>query len=402
MRDTSTDEVTLMDTTHRLYFVENIEYIETGPVTSTDVPAWQLSNNVGMSVKAMAEGANMVQITKNNVDYVWGNVDGACYYGADTNTFPLTRGLIVHGGIRFAAATAEHGLYYDTDWDVSFKETSDGRSKSIIFSITDTEEQRLALNDTGSIGSFSRSDASDVPLSNYPVSNLTYTFTITLNADEEYVRLDMAVENPTPEFARAEAWLSQTYPIDENSQIISSQKRRWRKDTWCFPDTPNIVDCNTDELLHPLKWNTSIGCIYYDWPTMDSGYHAVNIPSEKRGVAYVTDPDYMHFTKLWSWGNEDLYNRTEALLQDPPLAAGRPASPYYEPRGSAFNHAFFQAYEFPPFTKFSWSAAIVPIENGMEDADQIKLRLAVEEEIARLGVQVQAPQTSDTKSYHFN
>ena len=62
MRDTSTDEVTLMDTTHRLYFVESIEYIETGPVTSTDVPAWQLSNNVGMSVKAMAEGANMVQV----------------------------------------------------------------------------------------------------------------------------------------------------------------------------------------------------------------------------------------------------------------------------------------------------------------------------------------------------
>jgi len=339
------------------------------------------------------------QVSKNGLNYVWDNVEGACYYGQDSDAFPLTRGLILHGGIRFAAATAEHGLYYDTEWDVSFEETADGRSKSIIFTITDSEEQRLALNDTGSTGSFSRDDASDVPLSNYPVSNMTYTFTITLNADEEYVRLDMAVENPTAEVARAEAWLPQTYPIDENSQIIAPQKRRWRKDTWCFPDTPNIVDCNTDELLHPLKWNTSIGGIYYDWPTMDGGYHAVNIPSEGRGVAYVTDPDSTHFTKLWSWGNEEIYNRTEALLVDPPLAAGRPVSAYYEPWGSAFNHAFFQTNEFPAFSKLSWSAAIVPIEEGMGDADAITLRRVVEEEIARLDVQVKAPQTTDTKSY---
>lgn len=56
------DEVTLTETTHRLYYVEDIENIGIGPVTSTDVPAWQLTNNVGMSVTAIAEGANMVQV----------------------------------------------------------------------------------------------------------------------------------------------------------------------------------------------------------------------------------------------------------------------------------------------------------------------------------------------------
>ena len=49
--------------THRLYFVDSVEDIETGPVTSNDVPAWQLTNNVGMSITAMAEGANMVQVS---------------------------------------------------------------------------------------------------------------------------------------------------------------------------------------------------------------------------------------------------------------------------------------------------------------------------------------------------
>ena len=62
MQATATDDVTLTETTHRLYFVDSIENIETGPVTSNDVPAWQLTNNVGMSVTAMAEGANMVQV----------------------------------------------------------------------------------------------------------------------------------------------------------------------------------------------------------------------------------------------------------------------------------------------------------------------------------------------------
>jgi len=58
------------------------------------------------------------QVSKNGLNYVWDNVEGACYYGQDSDAFPLTRGLILHGGIRFAAATAEHGLYYDTEWDV--------------------------------------------------------------------------------------------------------------------------------------------------------------------------------------------------------------------------------------------------------------------------------------------
>ncbi|CAN0384912.1 unnamed protein product, partial [Discosporangium mesarthrocarpum] len=380
--------VTLTEVTHRLYYVDSLENIETGPITNKDVPAWELKNNVGMSVKAMAEGGNMVQVSKNGVDYVWDNVEGATYYGANSNSFPLTRGLILHGGIRFAAVSAEHGLYYDTDWDVSFLETADGLSKSIVFSIVDTQEQRDALNDPGSIGQFSRSDQPFVPLSNYPVSNMKYTYTITLNADEEYVRLNMAVENPTSELARAEAWLPQTYPIDSDSQIISPQRKRWRRDPWCFPDSANLVDCNTDELLHPLRWNTSIGGIYYDWPTMDGGYHAVNKPSEGRGVAYVTDPRSAHFTKLWSWGKPELYDRDEALAAKPPLAAGRPVQDYYEPWGSAFNMAFFQTSEFQPFTRYSWSAAIMPIESGMEDADQAILRRKVEQRIAELDVQV--------------
>ena len=63
MQATATDDVTLTETTHRLYFVDSIEYIGTGEApNNTDVPAWQLTNNVGMSVTAMAEGANMVQV----------------------------------------------------------------------------------------------------------------------------------------------------------------------------------------------------------------------------------------------------------------------------------------------------------------------------------------------------
>ena len=67
---------------------------------------------------------------------------GACYYGADTNNFPLKRGLSLHGGIRAAAVTAEHGLYFDTEWPITFEESDDGKSQTIVFQLTDDDEQR--------------------------------------------------------------------------------------------------------------------------------------------------------------------------------------------------------------------------------------------------------------------
>lgn len=73
---------------------------------------------------------------------VWNNCGGALYYGANENAFPLKRGLILHGGIRMAAVTAEHGLYYDTPWDIDFQESADGRSKTIVLSIVDSAERR--------------------------------------------------------------------------------------------------------------------------------------------------------------------------------------------------------------------------------------------------------------------
>lgn len=207
---------------------------------------------------------------------------------------------------------------------------------------------------------------------------MKFSYSITLKADEEFVRLKMCVENPTDASAWGEAWLPMTFPIDSDSQIISPQRKRWRRDEWCHAKSANIVDFEGEELLHPLRWKGS--GIYYDWPMMDGNYHAVNLPSQGRGVAYVTDSTTPHFTKLWSWGDKQYWNPKNVLEQ------GRPATEYYEPWGSAFNFAFFQTAQFQPHSSSSWTAAIVPLDSGMEDADVHFLRRATEAHLTRLNV----------------
>lgn len=111
----STNQVTLnKNATHDLFYVEGVSKIETGPIIGPKtVPAYELSNNKGITVKAMREGGNMVQLNKNGKEYIWDNRDGACFYGGyepqkQTNfAFPLQKGLILHGGVRFAVITAE-------------------------------------------------------------------------------------------------------------------------------------------------------------------------------------------------------------------------------------------------------------------------------------------------------
>lgn len=95
---------------------------------------------------------------------VWNNVGGALYYGAGQNAFPLKKGLILHGGIRMAAVTAEHGLYYDTEWDVDLLATSDGRSKTILMSVVDTAERRPPPEELA-VGQFTLMDQPNVPMS---------------------------------------------------------------------------------------------------------------------------------------------------------------------------------------------------------------------------------------------
>ena len=128
---------------------------------------------------------------------------GACYYGADTNNFPLKRGLSLHGGIRAAAVTAEHGLYFDTEWPITFEESDDGKSQTIVFQLTDDDEQRAkcALPDDPpgnpvtpgpfSVGGFAQPNQINVdgygvvePMSLYPTTNCIFTARITLRAGE--------------------------------------------------------------------------------------------------------------------------------------------------------------------------------------------------------------------------
>lgn len=109
-----TEGVTLTDTTHKLYFVADVTEIDKGVPNNDftrEVHALELKNNKGLSVKCMAEGANMVGLSIDGTDYIWDNIEGACYYGPKSNAFPLQRGLILHGGVRFAAICAEHGRY---------------------------------------------------------------------------------------------------------------------------------------------------------------------------------------------------------------------------------------------------------------------------------------------------
>merc|ERR1712050_104973 len=357
-------------------------------------------------------------------------------YGPNSGAFPLERGLTLHGGIRMAAVTAEHGLYFDTDWDIDFEVSDSGDSASLIFSIQDTLETRQTLNGKLSGKGFSSYDAAH-PMKNYPVTDAWFKFKVTLKSGEKFLRTECTVENTKSEPIQAEAWMPQTWPIDTNSQIISHQKKRriksgkgayvsdsWvmrsmienkyvasdmgldadstlpyysgegpfttkgmegPKDGWVVAWPPaqlgiteelkkqglwNDAEWGKFDLNYPLQWPSPDGGITYDYPYMDGPYHAISFGnSTGRGMAYVPDESSEakpHFTKMWSWGNKLLFNRTEAAQKDPPLAAGRPYAEYYEPWASAFNTAFFELYQFPP-GESSWEGRLVPITEGLDD-----------------------------------
>lgn len=156
--------------------------------------------------------------------------------------------------------------------------SEDGKGKSIIMQIQDTPENReiaskgpegayrdLSLYPEGfSSGAFSRSDIQG-PLSKYPVTNMIFTYTVTLREDEDFVRLNMKVENPTEDVQHAEAWLPMTFPVDKESFILSDQKKRWRRDEWCFPQLANVVDVNSkgmEDYQRPLDWPAPGGGIF--------------------------------------------------------------------------------------------------------------------------------------------
>lgn len=392
--------VNISQTTHNLTYVKSIQDIANGPIDGWEVvSAWELNNGI-LRVKAILEGGNLVSIQDNHDnEYIWLNKEGATNYGAGSNAFPLQRGLILHGGIRLTAVTPEHGLYYDTDWDISFEHDDD--SSSIILSIQDTLENRKALDDGMSVGQYSSPDQPSVPMSKYPVTDAIYTFKITLKKGENFVRLDASLTNTRKVPILSEIWLPQTYPITTASQTISHQNKRRIKDLWVYqsmikdnflvidqsldndknypsytgkqgfvlgiPTTPASWFAANANLLKPLDWPTGVGGILYDYPYRDGYYHGVSFGDEAgRGVAYVTLSDYgtPHYTKMWSWGNPALFNRTFALAQNPPLAAGRPAKEYYEPWGSRYNTAFFEPIEFWP-GKHGWEAFIVPFAHGL-------------------------------------
>ena len=289
-------------------------------------------------------------------------------------------------------------------------------------------------------------------MSNYPVTDATFIFKVTLKKGENFLRTKCSVENnKKDEPIQAEAWMPQTWPVTEDSQIISHQKKRRIKggsgayvtDSWVMksmikdkyvasdmgldPDhtlpqyngsgsfttkgkegpkdgwvvsyppsqlgptpemmsNPNFPDSEWRkmDLNYPLQWPSAGGGIMYDYPFMDGNYHAVSF-GDGRGVAYVPEkstPENPHFTKMWSWGNKRLFNREEALKKDPPLAAGRPATDYYESWASAFNTAFFELYQFPANNTSSWEACFVPIAEGLDaNKKQHELRAVVDEAV---------------------
>ena len=405
--------VTISKGTHTLTFVESIEKIETGPICGTEVvDAWVLENEY-LKVKCILQGGNIVSIIDKETggEHIWLNKEGAVNYGAHSNAFPLTRGLILHGGIRLAAVTSEHGLYYDCDWDINFEVDAKGRAAAIVLSIVDSQANRDLLDDQFSKGLYTVPGKEEIPMSKYPVTDAKFTLRVGLMKGDKFVRTEAIVENTRDTDIVAEAWMPQTYPITTQSQVISHQEKRRCKDLWVYTemlkenfvvsdmqldpdrDAPQykekngmIVGCpptpaawNFANLDKPLEWPSGAGGILYDYPYLDGSYHAVSY-GDGRGVAYVTQSSAAnpHYTKMWSWGNPTLFNREEALKAEPPLAAGRPKAEYYEPWGSAFNTAFFETYNFPP-GESSWKACIVPINKGLEpEKTQLQLRDTVD------------------------
>ena len=374
----ATGTVTATDTTWTLNFVHTLADIDAGkPQWSEDVPAIQLANDVGVTVTAMPKGANMVELSLGGKNFVWENKEGATYYGEGSDAFPLTRGLILNGGIRFAAVCAEHGLYYDTDWDMTWEGTDD--EKSILLSITDTAEQRAKVGDPLNVGQWNREDQAgkEIPgtMTKYPVTNMKFTYKITLKAGEDFVRLSMTVENPTDQGANAEAWLPMTFPIDADSEILSRQVTRWRRDESWNGFLPNVIrwaDIGQYgyDFNKPLSWPES--GIFYDFPEKQGTYHGCTVDEPGKGVVYYAPETSSHYTKMWGWGDPANFDRQDAIVNDP-LAAGRPYSEYYEPWSSGFNFAFFQTTEFKPKMKYNWEVAVLPIPAGLTGDLEAKL-----------------------------
>lgn len=227
--------VKISTSTKELPYVQDIHHIDSGPISAKEVvEAWVLENEY-LSIKGVLLGGNLMGFVdkESNEEYLWLNKEGAVGYGANSNAFPLTRGLFLHGGIRMAAVTAEHGLYYDTEWDLDFETSPSGDSASLIFSIQDTDAARALLNDPLSTGGFS--SWSPEPMKNYPTTNATFKFKVTLRKGEKFLRTECIVENDSDECIQAEAWMPQTWPVTKDSQIISHQKKMPHQGTkWCL------------------------------------------------------------------------------------------------------------------------------------------------------------------------
>jgi len=272
--------------------------------------------------------------------------------------------------------------------------------KSIVMTIVDNKENRKRAYDREgqfrgtdmegfSEGGFTTPYPFDGPMGKYPVTDLVYTLTVTLRDGEDFVRLNMKVENPTYDEKKAEAWLPMTFPIVKNSQILSRQKMRWKRDDWCFPALPNVVDWQSPHMKKlgfdkPLTWPTGNGGIFYDFPKMDGNFHGINNPEKENGIVFVAPGDKSpHYTKLWGWGDDDLFDREEALKQNPPLAAGRPYKEYYEPWSSGFTFGFFNPSSFKPRTINSWEVALFPIKSGLKGNNSDHLCNIIERKINR-------------------
>ncbi|MEO1087140.1 MAG: hypothetical protein AAFY88_23130, partial [Acidobacteriota bacterium] len=314
------------------------------------------------------------------------------------------------GGLRVGAVAPEHGLYYDSDWDIDF--AADKHGSSIILRIKDCQENRDLLRDPLSRGLYVATPESTIPMSKYPVTDAEFRLKITLRPGEGFVRLKVSLVNTRQTPILSEIWLPQTYPINSSSRIISHQRKRRCKDPWVYETllkgkfrsldmaldddskSPTYADKSGSilswppkpqanlaaDLDKPLDWPAATGGILYDYPCRDGAYHAVSF-GDGRGAAYVThsDDERPHYTKMWSWGDRALYDRQEALRRDPPLLGGRPTTEYYEPWGSAFTPAFFEPTEFPP-GESSWHALIVPIDSGLHsDETPAELRRRVDE-----------------------
>ena len=175
-----------------LTYVQDIYHIKSGLICGKEVvEAWVLENDY-LSIKRVLLGGNFMGFVgkETEKEYIWLNKEGAVGYGANSNVFPLKRGLFLHGGVRMAAVTAEHGLYYDTEWDLDFEVSLLGDSASLIFSIQDTDEARKLLNDPLSTGGFSSLELE--PMKNYPTTNANFIFKVTLKKGEKFT-----VENMT-------------------------------------------------------------------------------------------------------------------------------------------------------------------------------------------------------------